>query len=170
MTNSSKMLKYIYGHLSITDKTSSRQHLLSTEFSNNFGIKHFELPIRIRVDINIFPELRLVGNRGRQYNIKMDPGVVCTQPHCLGPDRHQVRSRSQQDSVVKLGCSGNNDSDSPIDVHITHLLRRKFKCHKMLHDFRHHFLVLFTKPIKIWGVPEMGDWEIFVQLQKFQVK
>ena len=116
MTNSSKMLKYIYGHLSITDKTSSRQQLLSTEFSNNFGIKHFELPIR--VDINIFPDLRLVGNRGRQYNIKMDPGVVCTQPHCLGPDRHKVRSRSQQDSVVKLGCSGNNDSDSPIDVHI----------------------------------------------------
>ena len=75
MTNSSKMLKYIYGHLSITDKTSSRQQLLSTEFSNNFGIKHFELPIR--VDINIFPDLRLVGNRGRQYNIKMDPGVGC---------------------------------------------------------------------------------------------
>ena len=31
----------------------------------------------------------------------------------------------------------------------SHLLRRKFKCHKKLQDFWHHFLVLFTKPFKI---------------------
>ena len=32
------------------------------------------------------------------------------------------------------------------------------------------FWVLFTKLIKIWGVPEMGDWKFFAQLKKFQVK
>ena len=49
-----------------------------------------------------------------------------------------------------------------------HLLWRKFKSQKMFHNFWPDFLVLFTKPINILGVPEIGYWEIFAQLQKFQ--
>ena len=37
----------------------------------------------------------------------------------------------------------------------THLLWRKFKSQKILYNFWHWFLALFTKPIKNWGVPEM---------------
>ena len=40
-------------------------------------------------------------------------------------------------------------------VHCTHLLWRKFKSQKILYNFWHWFLALFTKPIKNWGVPEM---------------
>ena len=39
--------------------------------------------------------------------------------------------------------------------YVTHLLWRKFKSQKILYNFWHWFLALFTKPIKNWGVPEM---------------
>ena len=38
---------------------------------------------------------------------------------------------------------------------MAHLLRRKFKSQKILYNFWHWFVALFTKPIKNWGVPEM---------------
>ena len=37
----------------------------------------------------------------------------------------------------------------------SHLLWRKFKSQKILYNFWHWFLALFTKLIKNWGVPEM---------------
>ena len=51
----------------------------------------------------------------------------------------------------------------------SHLLWRKFKSQKMFHNFWPDFLVLFTKPINILGVPEIGYWEIFAIVQNFPI-
>ena len=44
----------------------------------------------------------------------------------------------------------------------------RIKSQKMFHNFWPDFLLLFTKPINIFGVPEIGYWEIFSG--EFQVK
>ena len=49
----------------------------------------------------------------------------------------------------------NINTTTTFNKNSSHLLWRKFKSQKILHNFWHWFLALFTKPIKNLGVPEM---------------
>ena len=53
-------------------------------------------------------------------------------------------------------------------LHCTHSPWRMSKGEKILHNFWHHFLVLFTKGNKILGVPEMWDWSFLHNCKKFR--